>query len=168
MIFRTSFVAMAITLASCSTSSTSNKTSTTTQKTASSPVSKPATNSTKKADIVENSNVFFVRDNTYFMLIYSATIKIDGKKVAKLKPDQFSAINLAPGEYEVKISFPLIAGLPSKKRKLRIKKGQKAHFGILKTKHLGMAEGWLKTDRALESDPMDLVKCCEYVPPLVE
>jgi len=80
-----SALSLSIALTACSTTPTSNPANL-------AKMSAPTTASLNKNDIVANSNVIFVRPNAFVMLAAKATIHIDGKKVLKLKNDQFSAI----------------------------------------------------------------------------
>jgi len=127
-------------------------------------ITPPSTTSLDKNDIVENANVLLLRTKSMTYSLYGATFHIDGEKVVKLKNNQFSAINLEPGSYLLKVSFPLIAGGVSKAKWLEVVEGQQVFVNL--DLRLYKLKDLIKIDSNLQKNPASLVVCCDYIEPM--
>lgn len=78
----------------------------------------------------ENANFIVYREHAE-PLIWSPTVKIDGKKLVALGNRRYTSTYLSPGTYSVKLVWPLLSGQNGKEIEVTIKEGEKRYFEIV-------------------------------------
>jgi len=117
-----------------------------------------------------DANLFVYRDYAE-PTAWAPTLKIDGRKLVAIGQNQYTAVHLAPGEYEIQLSWPFLSGQSGKKGSIRIVEGETLYLEVVGTsQYAGGGPGYMEfligsglTPREDASDA--IASCCRFKPP---
>ena len=119
------------------------------------------------------ANVYIFRDYAE-PKAWAPTVKIDGRKIASIGMDRYTALRLEPGEHHIKMSWPLLSAQRSAEGRFTVRRGQTYYFEITGTARLagaGSTPGYMTflvgsglVPRGAEARAM-IAECCTFKPP---
>jgi hypothetical protein len=132
-------------------------------------VAAPALSKDEPAVPPADANLFVYRGYAE-PTVWAPTIKIDGKKLVAVGQNQYTAVHLAPGEYQIQLAWPFISGQQGKKGTITITEGETLYLEVVGVSQVASA-GFGYTEYLLGSGLTEhedasaaIAACCKFKP----
>ena len=115
-----------------------------------------------------DANLFVYRDHAE-PLLFTPTVKVDGRKVAGLGQKQFTALRLPPGDHVVEVNWPIFARQLPAMAQVKIVEGGAPHYlEIMATSRYAFGRAEISSgldDQSADLGAARLRACCHFKPP---